>query len=167
MPSTNKPSPSRVTIVPVEEIPKAVDVDLNDPVSVYKICKEMEKVCIDSAGLGLAAVQVGIPLKLFIVRFDDGFRYFVNCSYTSTEKKVTQSIEGCLSIRGKTFLVLRHPSITLTGYELIVRNSDPIFIPINEFHDKNHIVFQHEIDHHLDILISDIGREVQLRKNDF
>lgn len=58
-------------IIPVEEIPKAEDVPLDNLMKIYKVCLDMEKICLD--GIGLACPQVGLSWKLFIVRYSNRF----------------------------------------------------------------------------------------------
>ena len=88
-------------IVAVENIPPVdlvQDVDLSNPMQTYKICKEMEQVCIKHDGIGLSAVQVGLPLKLFIVKLNNKFEYFANCIYEKNSAGFQNVVEGCLSL---------------------------------------------------------------------
>ena len=154
-------------IVPIEEIPKAEDVPLDNLMKIYKVCLDMEKICLD--GIGLACPQVGIPWKLFIVRYPDRFEYYINCEYEPlANEKNFQSIEGCLSLKNsdgsfRQFLVERFPKIKVKGKRLKV-DDDLILedIDINFENDYYAIVFQHEIDHSKSILISDIGKEMEI-----
>ncbi|MHA2432943.1 MAG: peptide deformylase, partial [Candidatus Thorarchaeota archaeon] len=60
-------------ILEADQIPKVdevVDVSMDDPMEVYKICQRMEILCDADNGIGLSAVQVGIPWKLFLVKSD-------------------------------------------------------------------------------------------------
>lgn len=167
-------------IVPLDQIPKVgalEDVPLDEPIKVYKTCKEMEMVCEIERGVGLSAVQVGIPWKLFLVKFDETskigkpgtYGYFVNCEYhgitteNEDEDKVV-SLEGCLSIRSpegrlRLFEVERFKTVKVTGLRLL----EPQLCFAKFEHtlesENQGVVFQHEIDHHLGILISDNGKE--------
>ncbi len=164
-------------IVPVNQIPKLEDikdVSLENPIEVYKVCLEMVELCKKSGGVGLAAVQVGLPWKLFVVQsylncpfIEKGkFGYFVNCEYTGkTTEKTLMSLEGCLSIRSddgqlRHFEVARHEDIILTGYRLIdTPNLRFEKVQLEVGVDQQSVVFQHEIDHQRDVLISTIGKE--------
>ena len=164
-------------IVPVEQIPsveQTVDVPMDDPKKVLEVCNEMVAVCEAQNGIGLSAVQVGLPWKLFIVKGDgscpfipkDTFSYFLNCDYKPTNTNRVVSVEGCLSLRSedgrlRTFRVNRWAQIRITGYRLV---TDPelSFLHIDAVVDcfQEGIVFQHEADHHKGVLISDIGQEI-------
>jgi peptide deformylase len=170
-------------IVPVEEIPSvAQDVPTSDLMQVYKTCLQMENVCMKENGIGLSAVQVGVPWKLFIVRQPDNeFDYYLNTEYEPLGDEKATGIEGCLSLRGKDgelryFEVSRFKKVRIKGQKLTLKPSkvegleavsSPVlslkavdFTPDDAIYP---IVFQHEIDHHHNILISQIGTEIELR----
>lgn len=159
-------------IVPVDEIPKVefiknFDIDNCKNINkLYSFFINMEELCKKENGIGLSAVQLGIPLKLFIVNFNDKFRYFVNCEYEFIKKSEDIfSVEGCLSIKnasGKTraFCVPRKSHVRIKGFELVGMDSF-FFKEVDLLLDKKYAtVFQHEIDHHRGVLISSIGREI-------
>src|SRR5579859_2513469 len=103
----------QVMIVSVEKIPKGENVPLDTPLETFKICKKLEKICRDHDGIGLSAVQVGYPLKLFIMLVNHGkyksFRFFANCEYLPVgEQKIPNSLEGCLSLTKRYFEVKDH-----------------------------------------------------------
>ncbi|PCI95426.1 peptide deformylase [Candidatus Aerophobetes bacterium] len=70
--------------------------------------KEMIKIMYSSNGMGLAAIQVGVPLRIFIttVRSVDGEGYpvygspqvYINPKITVTDPTVWVEQEGCLSL---------------------------------------------------------------------
>jgi peptide deformylase len=152
---------TELKIVPAEEIPKeAIAVPKDDPVAVFKLCKEMEQICRTHNGIGLAAVQVGIPWSLFIVKARKGFRHLADCSYKPMTDEKVSSIEGCLSLPRRNFLVSRWSKVFIEGVELVVKNGRPEFVDFT--YETSDVVWQHEADHQLGILISDIGREVHL-----
>lgn len=170
-------------IVPINQIPeKLEEVPTNNLKKIYKICKQMENVCLLENGIGLSAVQVGIPWNLFVVRFDkdstfglpNEFGYFINCEYKDfTEEagcaeNITDSLEGCLSIRSekgqlRLFQVNRYKKIIISGLKLEVGLQNNLkLVDFNECVDIENqgVVYQHEIDHAFGILISDIGKEI-------
>lgn len=158
-------------IVAVSDIPRAEDVPTDNLIDVFRVCTQMERVCADNDGIGLSAVQVGIPWKLYVVFYEaeNSFRYFVNCEYQghSISGQKCSSIEGCLSLRNegklRRFEVKRFPLIVVTGKELVVTDAGLELKDVNLKLDRTYaIVHQHEIDHHNGILISDIGVEVEL-----
>ena len=80
-------------LVELEDLPKLEDIQdvpLDDPMKVYKLCQEMEAICERENGIGLSAVQVGIPWKLFIVKSDGSCPFFEKgkCLVTNTSNYV-------------------------------------------------------------------------------
>lgn len=167
-------------LVDVSQLPTLAeiqDVPLDDPLKIYKICQEMSEVCERENGIGLSAVQVGLPLKLFIVKSDGTcplladiekgqYAYFVNCYYKPTDEERVVSLEGCLSIRSQDgqlrfFQVARHKTVRIEG-QCLSHDRDLKFVRIDAEVSivEQGIVFQHEADHHSAVLISDTGKEI-------
>lgn len=150
-----------MNLVPVSEIPMppAINaVGLDDLINTYKLCKQMEVLCSESNGIGLSAVQVGIPLKLFVVNFKDHYEYFINCEYSAVDNaELVESIEGCLSLPDRFFVVKRHPAVHVKGYRLSADCKLETFE--GDFKGLYAIVVQHEIDHHNGVMIDTIGKE--------
>jgi len=163
-------------IVPVEAIPtkdQIVDVPLDDLTKIYKVCLQLKELAITHKGIGISAVQAGVPWKLFLVQDLDrpkNFRYFVNCEYSPDTADKCLYIEGCLSLKRKnklrTFQLHRFQQVKITGYELLDTGSELALKPLTDYivSDFNGTIFQHEIDHHRGVLISDIGEEVELQE---
>lgn len=168
-------------LVEVEQLPRLEeiqDVPTDDPMKVFKVCQEMEALCEQEEGIGLSAVQVGVPWKLFIVKSDGScpfiekgkYGYFANTNYEATTKEQIVSLEGCLSIRSEDgqlrfFQVERHNLIRLFGKRLFFEQRlffEDIELEISAA--EGGIIFQHEADHHFGRLISEIGKEVFLWK---
>jgi len=159
-------------IVEVDLIPgveSVKDVPLDDLMKVYKVCLEMQELCEKNEGIGLSAVQVGIPWKLFIVKADSSsvfsnfgkYDYFVNCDYkpTNNTKRIV-SLEGCLSLRSKDdrlrrFQVERFDNINILGFKFTLDNFNFVYFETSIDASRQGVVFQHEIDHQLGVLISD------------
>ena len=148
----------------IPEVKNVKDVPLDDPMKVYKACLEMQKICEENEGIGISSVQVGIPWKLFIIKADDNsgnYDYFANCVYEPAyDSKRIVSLEGCLSLRSedgrlRQFQVERFDNINILGFKFTLDNFN--FIPFKASIDVSHqgVVFQHEIDHQLGVLISD------------
>jgi peptide deformylase len=157
-------------IVSVENIPKGENVPLDNLMKVYKVCLDMEKVCLDGEGIGLAAPQVGIPWKLFIIK-STRFEYYVNCEFQPLVEKDSQSIEGCLSLRKldgsfRRFLVKRFSKIKIKGKRLLANDNLVLEDVDMVLDDYRAIIFQHEMDHFLGVegLISSIGEEIDIVK---
>lgn len=154
-------------IIPINEIPKSLIPLPDDDEVLYTVSSRMQRLCDQENGIGLSAVQVGIPWSLFIIKFNEEYRTFLNCLYSATKhsKRITFT-EGCLSIKHPSgalryFKVPRYDKVLVKGYELI-KNQDKLIrqkIKIEPKDDYN-IVFQHEIDHNFFRLIVDFGEEV-------
>jgi peptide deformylase len=169
--------PKPLEIVPADQIPQATNTPIDDLLEVYKVCSAMERLCSDLHGLGLSAVQVGIPWKLFVMApaavvrstrniHEVNYRYLLDCEYSSNSAKM-QSIEGCLSLPDnqgsyRQFEVSRFREVNVRGKELVCY-PDLAIVDVNwAAHGLEAIVLQHEIDHGNGILISDIGKEMSL-----
>lgn len=155
-------------IVPVAEIPVAEDAPTDDLLGVFRIITQMERICVDNQGIGLSAVQVGIPWKLFIINRDGVFEYYLNCEYVGFGDK-SKSIEGCLSLRSddgnfRRFELERFPVIAISGKQLKISSSPSLVLEDVSRAESGMmaVVMQHEIDHQRDILISDIGKEITI-----
>lgn len=163
-------------IVDVKDIPDCDSVkDIRDDykhlLEAYNLCLKMERACIKADGIGLSAVQVGVPLKLFVVKNPDGtFDHLANCFYENHAGFQTKkAIEGCLSLKNsdgtlKRYWVNRSDKIVVTGCKLTI--SEGGSLSLSDFKDVltdlHAIVYAHEIDHQNGILISDIGEEISI-----
>ena len=154
-----------MTLVKPKDIPIAKDTPEDNLVEVYKTCLLMEKLCLESNGIALSAVQIGIPWNLFVIPSQQS-KYFLNCKYEGIGEKKS-SVEGCLSLKDgdslRLFRVERYVKIRLIGKELVIEENNLATREIDTVVDGTYtvVVYQHEIDHNLGKLISDIGHEVQ------
>ena len=172
----------KLHIVSEAEIPGTsmiTDVPCDNLLEVYKVCLQLEELCEKERGIGISAVQAGLPWKLFLVKSDGSleyanknkYGYFINCHYKNTTEKRICSLEGCLSLRSdegrlRQFQVERFTDIQLIGYQLILKKSYIVLEKLEVEFDlslvNQSIIFQHEIDHQNGILISNNGRELLL-----
>lgn len=156
----------------LDKIPLAKESPVDDLMYLYGISSAMIKLCVDGGGVGLSAVQVGLPFNLFVVCVRGFVDILVNCSYEGVGEKMN-SMEGCLSIKDseekiKTFEVKRFPAIRLVGKRLLVSvdSSEPIVLNVDEqVSGIRAVICQHEIDHASGILISDIGKQIYIQRN--
>jgi peptide deformylase len=158
-----------LSIVPVKDIPKAVDVPTNNLLDVFRLITKMEAICTAQNGIGLSAVQVGIPWRLFIVQRGLGYEYYLNCEYNGTGEKM-KSVEGCLSLRDslgnlRRFEVDRYQTVTVKGKRLRISDSPSLVLEDVNMTEKDlyAVVFQHEIDHQFqrERMIDVIGTEIE------
>jgi len=130
------------------------------------LIEDMVKIVHQYDGLGISAVQVGVLKKVFIIRKDpekeinmdnflDSIEIFINPEIIEYSKEKMDSWEGCLSIPGLQCLVERSKKIKVryTNFK-----GDEVEEVID---DLKSIVFQHEYDHTMGILILDKAKEVR------
>jgi peptide deformylase len=154
-----------LSIVPVDKIPIGQDVPIHHE-KVWPVCLELQELCTKLNGVGLSAVQCGIPWNLFVIKGPDGYDCFANAKYYPINPKLGtfNSQEGCLSLPGKTYEVQRHYCIILDGWLFTERGmrlyrKHHEVISDNRYAENNiyTICLQHEADHALGILISETG----------
>jgi len=166
------------TIVPVNEIPKAQPVPHDDLTKLYKYFFYMEMICNEFYGIGLHAVQIGLPLDMYVIKRDSKFEYYLNCVYEPVRdedplpgpEKVL-SIEGCLSLvnsdgSSRYFAVNRYKRIVVHGASLCAHKLElrPVHMYLGEGDGVYCMAHQHEISHGSGTLISQIGQEIYIRK---
>jgi peptide deformylase len=158
---------SKYSIISIKEAPKSGPTPTEDLVHLFKICNQMEKLCRDNGGVGLHAIQVGLPWDLFVINRNENYEFYFDCSYEGIGHPST-SIEGCLSIKDEShsklrrFQVARYPEVLVKGFRLLyidVIKSEP-FQSLEK--GTCAVIFQHEIDHSLGISIADFGKEIRL-----
>ncbi|MBQ7612564.1 MAG: peptide deformylase [Spirochaetaceae bacterium] len=111
---------------------------------------EMFKVMKRSDGVGLAAPQVGINKRFFVVKIDDGIeRIFINPEIIQTSPELCTSEEGCLSVPKFYAEVVRTEKITVQFFDL---QGKPHTIQASGLLSR---VIQHETDHLNGILFID------------
>ena len=117
-----------------------------------KLClllDDMAETMYEAGGVGLAAPQIGILRRIFVVDIGDGLIEVINP--VVTEKSGEEiDIEGCLSIPNRIGLVSRPTKITI---EAVDRNGKPITLEAEDFLAR---AFCHEFDHLQGILYLDI-----------
>ncbi len=117
---------------------------------IKELIADMVETMYDQVGLGLAAPQVGIPLRLIVV--DDGkgggARPLINPAITARHGSV-EGEEGCLSIPGIFAPVVRAERVTV---EALDSHGSPLRMEASGLLAR---VIQHEIDHLDGILFID------------
>lgn len=123
---------------------KARIVDSITP-DIDRLIDDMIETMYAAPGVGLAATQVGVPLRIFVVdisvgRDPNGLIVFVNPEFVERDG-VQLEEEGCLSVPGFNATVIRPMRAVVKGLD---RNGDA------HQHDGNGLLaraFQHEMDH--------------------
>jgi peptide deformylase len=93
-------------------------------------------------GVGLAAIQIGVPLRLFVTKIgNDTRRVFINPSIIKTSEDLAEYEEGCLSLPGVWGKIMRPKMIRAQAWN---ENGKPFTIEDNGILAR---VIQHEYDH--------------------
>jgi peptide deformylase len=123
---------------------RAVDVTAFDD-SLHRLVDDMVETMYAAPGIGLAATQVGVPLRVFVVDLSVGRstgQLIIMINPTFVEREGTQlEEEGCLSVPGFNATVVRPRRVvvrglTRDGVEQTVEGADLLAR-----------AFQHEMDH--------------------
>jgi peptide deformylase len=75
----------------------------------------------EEAGVAIAAVQVGVPIRMTVVREDDepnGYFVLINPEVVKGSKKELTDIEGCMSVPLKYGKVARAEKLKVKGLDL-------------------------------------------------
>jgi peptide deformylase len=124
------------------------------------IIKNMWQTMYAASGIGLAAPQVGLSIRLFVVDtqqlsdkkkkdFAGIKKVFINPTIVDETGEEWKYEEGCLSIPGIREDVFRQPKLT-------IRYQDEQFNELTEtYDDLNARVIQHEYDHIEGVLFTD------------
>ena len=94
-------------------------------------------------GLGLAAPQVGVQKRLFVYELpesEEGPKTIIN-PVISESRGEWEYEEGCLSVPGLYFPIVRPKEIHLTGYDL---DGNEVSLEADELFAR---LLQHELDH--------------------
>ncbi len=106
-------------------------------------CDDLFETMDDYDGLGLAAPQVHVPIRVVIATLSEerGPEFFVNPVITPTGTTTTTTWEGCLSVEGMRARVTRPDHVTV---EALDRDGTP---KRYELDGHPAVVIQHECDH--------------------
>lgn len=116
---------------------------------------EMFETMVSANGVGLAAPQVGIAKRFFVMRSDDDInRVFINPEIIKTSEELEDYDEGCLSIPGVNETIRRPARISVTAL-----NERGRYFTINDATGLLARIIQHENDHLNGILYIDRGDE--------
>lgn len=114
------------------------------------LATNMLKVMVLKRGIGLAANQIGVPLRMFVVDvewpglsgLEGSHSYvFINPAIISRSAETVQSVEGCLSFPGEEQEVRRAKSIVIRALDI---EGQPFTL---EADNLLAVVIQHEFEH--------------------
>lgn len=83
-------------------------------VQIQSVFDDMYAIMKAHNGVGLSAIQVGLPMRFFILDVGAGMEVFVNPKIESTSGELIPMREGCLSLPGWYEDVKRYPQVTVS-----------------------------------------------------
>jgi len=127
------------------------EVEQFDTPALHALLQDMRDTMQALSGAGLAAPQIGVPLRVVIFGLELNPRYpeaepvpytvLINPRITPLDESVEQGWEGCLSVPGMRGLVPRYAHLRYQGFDPL---GAPIDRSVSGFHAR---VVQHECDH--------------------
>jgi peptide deformylase len=114
--------------------------DWDNDGEVAELAHDMLKVMFENYGIGLAAPQIGINKRIFVMGNPQLSYICVNPEIIEGSGDIKDQ-EGCLSFPGLYLHVNRYETIKVKYYDILGKEH------IKEFKDMQARVFQHEFDH--------------------
>ncbi len=129
---------------------------------IQELIRDMRETMRAARGVGLAAVQIGVPLRVIVVEIPEDMDdpdagaslALLNPELVRVSRETEEGVEGCLSVPGWAGTVPR-------SVEVLVKGMDPQGKPVR-MKARGYLarVLQHEIDHTNGILFIDRATEV-------
>ena len=95
----------------------------------------------EAEGVGLAAVQVGVLKRIFVVEVDENERCVLINPVLVQQEGAQEGSEGCLSVPGKAGKVMRPMKVVMEGFD---ESMQPVRIEAEGFYAR---ALCHEYDH--------------------
>jgi peptide deformylase len=105
-----------------------------------RLVKDLTETMLDAPGVGLAAPQIGVGLRVFTYHVDDQLGHLINPSLDLSEETETGE-EGCLSFPGLVYPVARAYGVVAKGFTM---HGEPVTL---EGTSQLARCVQHETDH--------------------
>ena len=138
--------PIRLFGDPVLRVPADPVVDFDK--ELRNLVKDLTETMMDAPGVGLAAPQLGVSLRVFTYDVDDVVGHLVNPILDLTDEQLEDD-EGCLSLPGLAFPTKRSYGVVAKGFNMY---GDPVTMEGTELLAR---CLQHETDHLDGILFID------------
>ncbi len=138
--------PIRLFGDPVLVTPAAPVVDFDR--ELRKLVSDLTETMIDAPGAGLAAPQVGVPLRVFVWDIDEVLGHLINPSLDLSEE-IQEGEEGCLSFPELRYETPRAMRVVAKGWNM---HGEPVTLEGSELLAR---ALQHETDHLDGILFID------------
>lgn len=138
---------------PVLRTPAAAVVDFDK--ELRTLVRDLMDTMLEAPGVGLAAPQLGVSLRVFTYAVDDEVGHLVNPTLDLTDDE-QDGEEGCLSLPGLSFPTVRAYGVVAKGFN---QYGDPVTVEGTELLAR---CVQHETDHLDGILFVDrLDRETR------
>ena len=169
-----------MAILPILETPDPVLREISKPVTEFsdalkKLVSDMFETMYDAPGIGLAAVQVGVPLRVLVIDLqepdpddEEGKRVirdpqvFINPVFSDPSEELNHYQEGCLSVPEQYADVVRPAEITVDWQDVDGK------VHQKRFDGLMATCIQHEHDHLEGVLfidhLSKLKRDMVLKK---
>jgi len=132
-----------------------------------KLVKDLTETMQDAPGVGLAAPQIGVSLRVFTYWVDDELGHLVNPELDLSDE-IQEGEEGCLSVPDMSFPTKRAMSVVAKGFNM---HGEPVELSGSDLLAR---CVQHETDHldgvlFLDRLDADVRKEAMrmIRESDW
>ena len=125
----------------------SMEIDKDSKLDVEKLISDMFETMHRANGIGLSAIQIGVPLRLFVAEAhlpEEEFHFrgvFINPKITREFGMDIKHPEGCLSVPGLTAMVERKDGIEMEWYD------EKWEYHKQEFRYFASRIIQHEYDH--------------------
>lgn len=113
-----------------------------------RLAEDMLETMYAEPGIGLAAPQIGVQKRFFVYDIGEGPQTLVNPVIVESSGEWYYE-EGCLSVPGLSWDIVRPKEIHLTGYDL---HGNEVSLEADELLSR---LFQHELDHLDGVLLID------------
>ena len=120
----------------------------------FTLLDDMKETLRKAEGAGLAAPQVGVPIRAVVVDVEEGYFEFINPIYV-WQKGEQVGAEGCLSVRGKAGTVRRPDKVKIIFRD---RKGDKYSLVARGFFAR---AICHELDHLDGVLYTDKAKNVR------
>ena len=139
---------------PVLTTPASPVVDFDK--ELRNLVKDLTDTMLDAPGAGLAAPQIGVPLRVFVWHVDEQFGHLVNPTLDLSDE-MQEGEEGCLSFPELSYDTPRAFRAVAKGWNM---HGEPLVVEGTEFLAR---ALQHETDHLNGVLFID-RLSIDLRK---
>jgi peptide deformylase len=162
-----------MAILPIVEVPDPRLKQISTPVETFdadlqRLIDDMFETMYDAPGIGLAAIQVGVPVRLLVIDLQEegegikNPRVFINPEFSEPSDEMNVYAEGCLSIPDQYADVERPSTVRAKWLDREGRTHD------ERIDGLLATCLQHEVDHLNGIVFTDrlsrMKRDMVLKK---